>query len=172
MLEELAAVADLANPKSDELAVPEFESTLVSPRVPQEKKRALLDEAAEILGLVPTTRAFLALALEKRRFAILPLVVREYRALLDEAMSLVRARVETAAPLEARAQARLAEALSRFAGGREVQMELRETPALLAGVRVRLENRILDGSLAGRIARAVCCAAGAAEDAYSEGGAS
>lgn len=162
-LDELAAVADLADPASGDLAVPEFERALESPCVPAEAKRALLDEAAGAMNLAATTRAFLRLLLAKRRFALLDAVVREYRALLDEAMGLVRARVETAMPLDAARQARLAGALSRFADGREVQMELVETPALLAGVRARLGNRVLDGSLAGRIRRAVRCASEAAE---------
>ena len=162
-LDELAAVADLADPASGELAVPGFARALESPRVPAGAKRALLDEAAGAMNLAATTRAFLRLVLAKRRFGLLGEIVREYRALLDEAMGLVRARVETAMPLDAARQARLAGALSRYSNGREVQMELIENPALLAGVRARLGNRVLDGSLAGRIVRAVRCASEAAE---------
>lgn len=88
--------------------------------------------------------------------AISPRQADALRSLLAEVGALTRGRqarrgavVRTAVPLTAEEQARFERAIQRFEPGRWVTFEV--DPQLLGGVWLRVGDRIIDGSLRGRL---------------------
>ena len=65
---------------------------------------------------------------------------------------IVEAIVTSAAPLEEAERAALAERLAALTGQR-VEIEERVDPALLGGLQVRIGDRLIDGSVRGRLER-------------------
>jgi F-type H+-transporting ATPase subunit delta len=75
-----------------------------------------------------------------------------FQALADRADGVVVAEAETVAPLTDQQRDRLVAALERLTGQR-VRLEERLDASVLAGVRLRVGDRLIDGSAAGRLAR-------------------
>jgi F-type H+-transporting ATPase subunit delta len=80
------------------------------------------------------------------------LVLGEFLSVRAEAEGVLRARVVTAQPLSSEERSRLTERLGRSLGMR-VKLEESVDPAVLAGVRIEIEGRILDGTLRARLTR-------------------
>ncbi len=141
-LEELVALV---------AAAPEVRSLLVRPDLEVDRKlealsAALGEQFSETIG------ALLANLVRHGRAESLPEVVEAYGGLADEAAGVVKAEVETAVPLSEEQRGRLVRALERLVGQR-VRLEEQTDEAVLAGVRVSLGGRLIDGSAAGRLAR-------------------
>lgn len=95
---------------------------------------------------------FVALLLERHRFADLPELARLLRSLRQEREGRQPVRVETAAPLSEEQVARLESALERLLG-RPVHVEQEVVPDLIGGLRLYVNNEVMDESLAGRLER-------------------
>ena len=80
------------------------------------------------------------------------LVLGEFLSVRAEAEGVLRARAVTAQPLSGEERSRLTERLERTLGLR-VKLEESVDPAVLAGVRIEIEGRILDGTLRARLTR-------------------
>ena len=80
------------------------------------------------------------------------LVLGEFLSVRAEAEGVLRTRVVTAQPLSGEERSRLTERLERALGLR-VKLEESVDPAVLAGVRIEIEGRILDGTLRARLTR-------------------
>jgi F-type H+-transporting ATPase subunit delta len=80
------------------------------------------------------------------------LVLGEFLSVRAEAEGVLRARVVTAQPLSNEERSQLTERLERAL---DLQVKLEEIvdPAVLAGVRIEIEGRILDGTLRARLTR-------------------
>lgn len=128
---------------------PRFRLFLETPRVPLEAKQAAIREALGEDAPELLVR-FLLVVLEKRRQRAIPAIAEAYRGLLDEKMGRVHALV--ALPFEADDALRreLLDALQRTLG-RTVVPHFSEDPRLLGGVRVRVGDRVMDGSLRRRL---------------------
>ena len=143
--EEAAVAADL---EACAGALAQAMPLLRDPRVAAQRKTALVRDGVQ--GAAPLTADFLALLIEKKRFALLPLVARHLGELLLRRRGVTRARVRAARPLSEADRRRLRERLAAFAGT-EVELEVREDPELLGGVSVRLGDWLLDSSLRGQL---------------------
>ena len=86
------------------------------------------------------------------RVELLPAVVREFRRLHARQEGVVEASVTSAVALDEAAQAALQERLSALTG-QSVAMHLDVDPSLLGGVSVRIGDRLIDGSVRGRLER-------------------
>ena len=114
-----------------------------------EKKRVL----EKVLSFAPTVvKNFLSLLLDKGRTAYLLAINEAYNALWDEARGLMDAVVETAKPLNQKEKEALTEVLERRTG-KTIRLEEVVDPSLLAGVRVRYADYILDGTAKIRLQR-------------------
>lgn len=107
-----------------------------------------------IVGLKISARTlkFLELLLDKKRFFLLPLAAMDYGTLLDTHRGVMRAQVRSAGKLGEPEQDRLRRDLKTFFG-KDVALEVRESPELLGGMVVRVEDWVLDGSLQGKLRR-------------------
>ena len=132
-------------------ASPPLEGLLVRPDLGAEQKLAALRAA---LG-EETPEAMMALLgtlLRHHRGDQLGGISVAYGALADEAAGLTRAEVATVVPLTPEQRARLVSALSRMTG-RRVELEERIDESIVAGAQIKLGDRLIDGSAAGRIER-------------------
>ena len=107
---------------------------------------ALGEEAPEAIV------ALLGTLLRHRRGDQLGGIAAVYGALADEAAGVIRAEVTTVVPLTAEHRARLVSVLSRMTG-RRAELEERIDEGIVAGAQIRLGDRLIDGSAAGRIER-------------------
>jgi len=120
------------------------------PRLSSEQKKGLL---AKALGEVSrTTRRFLELLIDKKRFGLLAQVAEDAGKVLDVRRGLLRADVRSAQALSEDELKALRERLGAFSG-KSVELGVKVDAELLAGLSVRLGDWVLDGSLKGRLRR-------------------
>jgi F-type H+-transporting ATPase subunit delta len=124
---------------------------LASPAVPVASRLELLDR---LLGDTASggPRNLVALLIRRGRFDDLGAVVRELRRLDARRRGLVEAVVTSAAPLDDTERAALAERLTSMTG-QTIHTEERVDPELLGGLQVRIGDRLIDGSVRGRLER-------------------
>jgi F-type H+-transporting ATPase subunit delta len=132
-----------------------------SSRVPRAEREALLAEASEGLGLPDEVARLVEALAARRQLRTIPAILARSSAVAAAAAEVAPVDVRTARPLDEAGLARLGELLTKTIG-RPVRFDVKEDPGLLAGLVVRSGNRIWDGSLAGRLARARDAVAGAA----------
>lgn len=130
----------------------DLQNTLVNPSIPQSRRRAIMEELISRACPTATVRAFLLLLVDRSRAELLPDIAREYRALADEHAGRVLARVTTAEPLAGEAVTRLKRALEQKTG-KQVVLEQRTDPELIAGTVTQIGSIIYDGSIRTRLAQ-------------------
>jgi F-type H+-transporting ATPase subunit delta len=146
---------------------PDLRVALASPRLPTATKLSLLSHALEAAG-VPAPRGSLrrliALLIERGRSSELGSVAAAFRALADTRAGRVRAEVTSALPLSDQDREALRNGLARALGEAArggVVLEERVDPQLLAGLTVRVGDRISDASARTRLERMRSLLAGA-----------
>lgn len=149
---ELEAVARLLSSRGSEGSSPELVALLRSPRVPSREKVRITDELCKGLELTEDTARFLGLLVCKNRVALVGRIAWQFRTWAARARSVVAGDVESAKSLSAEQLEGVRAALTR-AFGRQVELTAHVRPELLAGVRVRISGRVLDGSLDGALQR-------------------
>lgn len=145
--EELDALASLIEGNAS------FAAALRSPIVDTEKRAAFLRKvlASGFSDLV--LRTLLVMNRRGRSAAIAGLPA-AYRALLDERLGRVHVEVHTpGGPPLGEAMERLLRDRVREAFGKEAIISVRRDPRMLGGVRIRIGDRLLDGSVATRLRR-------------------
>jgi F-type H+-transporting ATPase subunit delta len=153
----LARENDLVTPVEGDLRLmaemlrqfPDFSRILEHPEITLARKYALLERIAA--GAIQSlSLAFLRLLVRRRRSGIIALVREEYIRLAEAAAGVITVEVDSAVAIRPEQSARLQQALERLTG-KQVTLHLQIEPKLLAGVRVRIEDKMLDGSAAGRL---------------------
>lgn len=114
------------------------------------RRIALMKRIAAELKLSEPMGRFLEFLLSHDRMALLPDVLQETQKMLDGAAGVVRARVESARDLSEGQRNGVAQALSQTFG-KKALCTFQVNEALIAGVRARVGNVVLDGSTAGRL---------------------
>lgn len=94
---------------------------------------------------------FLRLLVRQGHMNLLEDILVELQSILQEAGKAVQvARVTTAVPLSAEERTKLEERFTREYGDNLV-FEYEEDPSILGGVRVRIGDRVIDGTVSGRL---------------------
>jgi F-type H+-transporting ATPase subunit delta len=124
---------------------------LEDPAVPLEVRSSAL---AGGLGSdsLPQVRNLLLLVLRRRRLDQLPRIAAEFRAIYNRRAGIFEATAISAVPLSDNDVAELERRLVDVAGGR-VELSLEVDPSLIGGISVRLGDRLIDGSVRGRLER-------------------
>ena len=104
------------------------------------------------LELDELLRPFIGLMIEKGRLAALESIAVAVEKLTDEHLGRVRAQATSAAPLSEAQCAAVRSSLERRVG-RDVVLEMKVDPKLLAGLQVQLGSELMDGSVKGRLER-------------------
>ena len=121
------------------------------PRVsPADKKKLLRSELGS--GVGATTLRFLELLIDKKRYDLFPLIVVDYALRAAAQSGVAKACVRTARPLSADAEKTLSSRLKTFAG-KDIELDVKEDPALIGGLVVKIGDWVLDSSLRGQLRR-------------------
>lgn len=94
---------------------------------------------------------FLRVVIENDRLAVLPEVAKQFRRRKNAAEGAADCLIESAFPLDERQLAELLAALSRKFGLR-LKPTVRVDPELIGGVRVTVDDHVLDGTVKARLA--------------------
>jgi F-type H+-transporting ATPase subunit delta len=124
---------------------------LEDPAVPYEVRREALLAALD-RDTLPQVRNLLELILRRRRVGMLGPLGREFRRLYNRQAGITEATAISASELSADEVQALQERVERLAGGR-IELHFLIDPALLGGVQLRLGDRLIDGSVRGRLER-------------------
>ena len=124
---------------------------LENPRAPLAERHSAL---ISVLGadLQPQVANLIGLLMRRRRLDALPRVAHEFRRLYNRDAGIVEATATSAAQLDEAEVAALRARLEQISGAR-VDLVVNVDPALLGGVQVRLGDRLIDGSVRGRLER-------------------
>lgn len=127
-----------------------LEPVLANPATPVEQR---VDAAGQIFAaLSEPVRNLIALLLRRGRIEQLPRVAQEFGRLDDDRQGLTHATATSAAPLDAKEIKAIAARLEAMVGGR-VELQTNVDPAILGGLVVRIGDRLIDGSVLGRLER-------------------
>jgi F-type H+-transporting ATPase subunit delta len=137
----------VAGALSDQAAVRRLED----PAVPLEVRAEALTRA---LGsdLLPVVRNLVLLVLRRRRLEQMSAIAGEFRRLYNRRAGVVEATAYSAQPLTEADVAELERKLQGIVDGR-LELSVEVDPALIGGIAVRLGDRLIDGSVRGRLER-------------------
>jgi F-type H+-transporting ATPase subunit delta len=133
------------------LADPRLQRVLANPALPAANRESV---AREALGgrIGPGCWNLVRLLIHRDRVELLPRIAEEFRRLDDRRQGISNATATTAEPLGDAEREALVGRLEALTGGR-VRLTTRVDPAILGGVVVRIGDRLIDGSVRGRLER-------------------
>ena len=126
-------------------------SALSNPAIPLDQRSVALGALLEGVASGPVQN-LIQLLLRRGRIEELPRVAAEFRRLDDRRQGLTHASVVSAAALTDEELAALTSRLESTTGGR-VALQTSVDPSLLGGLVVRVGDRLIDGSVRGRLER-------------------
>lgn len=130
-------------------SVPQAIEFFSNPQIDPKLKKELLQKCFK-KELSKDVYHFLLLLVDKHRFVLFPAIVDEYRALSNEARGILIADVTTASAASKKQQKAIADKLEQVTG-KKVELRLHEDKPLIGGVVVKIGDRRIDGSVAGRL---------------------
>ncbi len=130
------------------LAHPSESSWIFDARVAAKDKRDRVERIAQ--GFCPITANFLRLVADKRRLDLLRELPAAFKRCTLQERGAVEGTVESARPMGAGELAELCVSLGVLLQ-KEVSLEARVAPELIAGARIMVDNRMLDVSAQGRL---------------------
>ena len=139
-LQQLQSFAELL---SDQ---PEAGRFLENPAMAGDRRRRMLKEISDALGLDRRLANFVNILADRNRLQILEEIIREYQRLMDERLGIVRAHVTAARALDPAEHRELASKLQEMTG-KQVRMEVAVDPSLIGGVIAQLGSTVYDGSV-------------------------
>ena len=129
-------------------AQPELRVVLLHPAIGAEKKRAVVEAVWK--GEHALVRRLVLLLAERERVDLLPDLERVYSQLWNAQRGVVEAEALSVRPLDEAQRKALVDALKRLSG-REVELTAQVAPDILGGVVVRMDGKVYDGSVRGRL---------------------
>lgn len=135
---------------ADTLATGELAVVLANPATPLDQRVAAADRI--FAGLTRQVRNLVLILVRRRRIEQLPRVAAEFARLDDKRNGLTHATATSAAPLGPDEVRAITARLEELTGGRVV-LETGVDADLLGGVVVRVGDRLIDGSVRGRLER-------------------
>ena len=119
--------------------------------IPVNEKKAVIDKI--FAGKIsPVTLNFIKMVVDKRREAYLSAITEQYIEMADEFRSIAKLDFITAVEVSKKEIQFLAEKLSASTG-KKIQLRLQVDPTLIGGVRLRMGDQIIDGSVANKLQR-------------------
>ena len=146
VLAELRSLQSLMEERGD------LGHVLLTPFVPASRKQKIADEVTGLLSLLPKTKRFFLLLLEKERLDLLPDIVALLPDLWNEARGVATLEVLSVVPLTPAQQTALQEKLERIEK-QPVVLKYRQDPSLIGGLSLRKGNVVYDVSLKGSLER-------------------
>ncbi|WP_282141167.1 F0F1 ATP synthase subunit delta [Cytobacillus oceanisediminis] len=145
MEEELRAVKEVVTNNSD------LKSVLRSPKLSIEKKKEILKDAfASVNTFVLNT---LMILIERHREDHISDVADHFISLANDKKGIADAKVYTVRPLTEAEKEALSESFAAKVGKKSLRIDNIVDTNLLGGIKLRIGNRIFDGSLRGKLER-------------------
>ena len=133
---------------AETFSAPALAAPFANPRISQADR---MSAAEALLGRSTNpVRNLVRLLVERGRLAVLPGVLERYDRLAARASGVTDARVVLAIPADEGLRARITRTLEERLGGR-VRATIEHDPSILGGMVVRIGDRVIDGSLRGRL---------------------
>jgi F-type H+-transporting ATPase subunit delta len=128
---------------------PRLRDALTDPGLPQERKKALLQE---LLGARASTHtvSILGFLIDQGRGRDLPRIIDSLMDVAAERRRKAVAEVRSAVPLDESQRSRLADALHR-ATGKDVELKVLVDPGVIGGIVARVGDQVFDGSVKRRL---------------------
>lgn len=130
---------------------PKFLEVLTHPKLSPAQKKVLVGDAFSTL--LPEVQNTLFLLLERNRITITVEMVQHYVELANESRNMAEATAYSVKPLTDDEKAALSSTFSKKVGKQSLRIINVIDPSLLGGVKIRIGNRIYDGSLNGKLER-------------------
>lgn len=127
---------------------PTLRKFLLHPGIPSQAKEKIIG----VLADEPFCREFLKLLLAKGRIPLAPGIYEEALDYYRREAGILPVTVTVAAPLGEEMRVRFGEVLGKLTG-KEIELEVQVDPAVIGGVRLRIGDRVIDGTLANRLRR-------------------
>jgi F-type H+-transporting ATPase subunit delta len=124
---------------------------LANPAIPLETRTKQADAAFSKVVSAPVLN-LIGLMLRRGRIEQLPRVAAEFRRLDNDRQGITLATATSAAPLTQDEIRDITARLERLTGGR-IELDVQVDPSLLGGLVVRVGDRLIDGSVRGRLER-------------------
>ena len=124
---------------------------LANPSIPLEERTATAQRTFSRI-VSPQVLNLIALLIRRGRIEELPRLAAEFRRLDNARQGITLATATSALPLDPDEIQALTEQLERLTGGR-VELDVQVDPSLLGGLVVRVGDRLIDGSVRGRLER-------------------
>jgi len=128
----------------------DLRDTLQNPSQPLSKRKAILEELITRMKPSKTVWSFMLLLADRNRVEHIQGIHREYQRMLDLHVGRVRASVTSASRLDSAEVTRLKKALEEKTS-KQVILEQREDPELIAGMVTQIGSIVYDGSIRTRL---------------------
>lgn len=143
--EQLRVVQEVVQENRDLLVV------LKHPKVSFEQKQTLLKEAFS--AMLPQIQSTLSMLLDRHRIDIVVDMVAEFVELANEAKGTAEAKVYSVRPLTEDEGQALSQTFAQKVGRQSLKIQNIVDKSLIGGVKLRIGNRIYDGSVSGKLER-------------------
>ncbi|MCB0324772.1 MAG: ATP synthase F1 subunit delta [Bdellovibrionales bacterium] len=130
----------------------ELSDSIINPMFDKRERLAALLKVAELAELPELARRFLSVVFERDRIAALPEIAAAFSDAADKAAGVVQVAVVSARPVDAEEVRSIEASLAQQISGR-LEFQWSVDPALLGGLVVKFQGKVLDGSLSGRLER-------------------
>jgi F-type H+-transporting ATPase subunit delta len=122
---------------------------------PRNSAPAIKAMLTNVLGetVRPNILNFMLLLLDKGRMPLLPEIYREYVKRADEAQGILNITIMTAMPLDQQQMDKISETFRTIFHSASVKTSVQTDPSLLGGVKVRVGDKLYDGTLQGKLSR-------------------
>ncbi|KMY42961.1 ATP synthase F0F1 subunit delta [Bacillus sp. FJAT-27916] len=128
-----------------------FIEFLEHPKVSMENKKQAIAEAFATAS--PSIQNLLMLLVERHRETIVPDLADEFILLVNEHTGIVDAKVYSVKPLSNAEQEGISKVFARKIGKQALRIENIVDSSLLGGIKIRIGNRIFDGTVQGKLDR-------------------
>ena len=127
-------------------STPALKEFFVNPVFEDAEKKAVLIEVLKKTTISPLMQNFLKLLVDKGRIGSLADIAECYEALTFAALKMSRVNVRTAFPLNDDIVGKIKAMLEKMTG-KSVEMHIEEDPSLIAGMVVKIGDKVYDGSI-------------------------
>ena len=130
----------------------EFRHFLTNPLLPQTVRAQIMEALLAKMNVGKVTGQFIAMLVEQKRLAVLPEIIELFSLWASISRGELQAELVSATDLKAQQVGAIEQRLEK-AYGKKMKLDVRQDPALLGGVVVKIGSVQLDGSLAGKMRR-------------------
>lgn len=125
---------------------------LVNPVMEREQSAQVIAAVLDAMKASDLTKKFFALLAHERRLAIAPAAAQKYLEMLAESRNELSVQLTSAKALDKKQVDAIADSLSKSTG-KKVTVNTSENASLIGGLQVRVGSKLLDHSIAGKLAR-------------------